>query len=391
MKSFVRKLLQNISYYCEYPSYYIELLLSKRFSYRALRGLERNSGLPLNLLYLGEGYSLDYFKTIFFQSVTHESEITQYSLLDLFRGISPMPKEYDLRICEFTPRTMNFIPKKGRFKIPEWIEQEIPLEGSWEDVVGRFRKNTKTTDLRLVRKYKYTSDVVNDPESLKYFYNVLYLPYVKHRFQKAVQIVDDEWLIAVAEKGGLLRILNGDQVIAGAVLHRGKQYLDWLWIGALMQNGQDLYKGASSSLYYHSIKYAHDEGFPKIKLNQSRPFLSDGVYRYKRKWGAHIVKGRYNDTCSFMDFNYDSKVCRQWLEASVIITEDRNGLYANLFVFDEMVKDELLIKNIENIFSPGLKGINIYSSSPVNDLPASIGSCQIRNRDLKNRLYVDND
>lgn len=371
--------LQKMVSYTELPSYWVQQVFSKRFSYRALKGQEINSGLPINILYFGEGHSLEYLKTLFFRSITHESLIEQYSLLDAMRGIGAMPKGYDLRICEITPRILNFIPKKSQFQIPEWIEQEISLTGKWEDVVSRFRKNTKTTDLRLVRKYKYASDVVIDPAALKYFYNELYLPYVNQRFQEAVETVDDEWLIAVAEKGGLLRILDKDQVIAGAVLWREKHFLDWVWVGALMQNGQDLHKGAFSSLYYYSIKYAHDEGFPKIKLGGSRPFLTDGVYRFKRKWGAQIVKGRYNDTALIVDFNFHSQICKQWLETSAFITEHRKGFYANFFVFSEMAQEEQLIKRIENFVSPGLHGINVYSASRLAGLPASIGSCQVHN------------
>ncbi len=382
--------LQKITSFAEYPSYCVQQVFSKRFSYRILKGQETNSGQPISILYFGEGQSLEYLKTLFFRSVTHESLIEQYSLLDAMRGVGAIPKGYDLRICEFTPRIENFLPKKSQFKIPEWIEQEISLTGNWEDVVSRFRKNTKSTDLRLVRKYKYAWDVVIDLPALTYFYKELYLPYVNQRFQKAVQTVDDEWLIAVAEKGGLLRILNKDQVIAGAVLYRHKHFLDWVWVGALMQNGHDLNKGVFSSLYYHSIKYAHDEKFPKIKLGGSRPFLTDGVYRFKRKWGARVVRGRYNDTSLYIDFNFHSQVCRQWLEDSAFITEHLRKFYANIFIFNEMANNEQLINRIENLISPGLHGINVYSSGLLADLPASIDSCQIHNIDINKQKCLEN-
>ncbi len=382
--------LQKLYSCAKLPSYCAKQVFSKRFSYRGLKGLETNSGLPINILYLGEGHTLEYLKTLFFRSVTHESLIEQYSLLDVMRDIGVMPKGYDLRICEFTPLILNFIPKKSPFQVPEWIEQEISLTGSWEDVVSRFRKDARKNELRLVRKYKYDFDVVTDPAALKSFYNELYLPYANKRFQKAVEIVDDEWLIAVGQKGGLFRILNKDQIIAGGVFCREKQFLDGIWLGARMQNGHELYKGAFSSLYHHSIKYAHTEGFSKIKLGGSRSFLTDGVYRFKRKWGAQFARARYNDTALFIDFNFHSQACRQWLEASGFITENPKGFYANFFVFKELVNNEQLINRIQKHISPGLSGINVYSSSRLNSLPASIGSCQIHNLDINDKLCADN-
>jgi hypothetical protein len=390
MKPFTQMFPRKLSSYAKLPFYCAKQVFSKRFSLHALKGPEINSGLPINILYLGEGHTLEYLKTLFFRSVTHESLIEQYSLLDAIRGIGALPKGYDLRICEFTPRILNFIPKKSSFQIPEWIEQEISLTGSWKDVIGHFRRDARKNELRLVRKYNYEYDVVTDPAAIKYFYHELYLPYAEKRFQKAVEIVDDEWLISVAEKGGLLRILDKDQVIAGAVFYRQEQFLDGIWLGALMQNGQNLIKGAFSSLYYHSIEYAHNEGFPRIKLGGSRSFLTDGVYRFKRKWGAQIVSARHNDTALFIDFNFNSQACRQWLESSTFITEHSKEFYANFFVFDESANNEQLINRIENHISPGLSGINVYSSSRLNSLPASIGSCQIHNLDINDKLRVDN-
>ncbi len=391
MKSFVQTFLRKISYYARYPSYCAQQVFSKRFSYIALKGRERNSGLAINMLYLGEGRSLEYLKTLFFSSITHEAVIDHYSLFDVMCGIGALPEGYDLRICEFMPRILKFIPKKSHFIIPEWIEQEISLVGSWEDVVGRFRKSTRSHELRFVRKYKYACDVVTDRTALKYFYDELYLPYASQRFQKAVEIVDDEWLITAAQNGGLLRILHKDHVIAGGVLCHEKQYLDWIWLGALMENGQDLYKGALSSLYYHSIKYAHDEGFPKIKIGTSRPFLTDGVYRFKRKWGAQCVRSRYNITSLLVDFNFHSRVCRQCMENYPFITEHDKRFYANFFVRDENTNEKQIIKRIEDLISPGLCGINVYSFGQLAALPASINMCPVYNIDLNNKLCADNN
>jgi hypothetical protein len=391
MNPFIQMFPKKLFSYAKLPSYCAKQMFSKRFSYRALKGLESNSGLPINVLYLGEEHTLEYLKTLFFRSVTHDSLIEQYSLLDVMRGIRPMPEGYDLCISEFTPRSLHLIPKKSQFRIPEWIEQEVPLAGSWEDVVSRFSKHARSNELRLVRKYNYASDVVTDPAAIKQFYHELYLPYVNQRFQEAVEIVDDEWLIAVAGEGGLLRILNNDQVIAGGVFYRDKQFLDGIWLGALMQNGQDIYKGSFSSLYYHSIKYAHNEGFPTIKLGLSRSFLTDGVYRFKRKWGAQLLKSRYKIFTLMVDINFHSQACQQWLEASPFITEQSKGLYANFFVLSETAKEMPLVKRIENLVSPGLIGVNVYSSGQLADLPDSIGSCQIHNIDINNTLHLDNN
>lgn len=369
--------LDRCDYYLEHVLYLSEQIFSKRFPCHVLTGPEKSSGVPMRMLYLGEGKSLDYIKTIFFQNSPNDSIETRYSLPQILCGIRPKIDGYDLRVCEFTPRIMKFIRSSSSFKIPDWIEQEILLDGIWEDVVARFRKNTRTTDLRKVRKYNFAHDIVTDGKSIEYFYDILYLPYLTQRFGDAFDVIDRDWLISVGEEGGLLRILDGDRVIAGVVIHYGEGYLDWIWTGALTGEDTEQENGAFSSLYYHSIKYAHDKGFPSIKLNNSRAFLNDGLYRYKRKWGARITKSRSSDTELLLDFDFRSKAAQHWLGSSPFLTERDGSFYANIFCFSQRTNGDL-INHIQSRISSGIKGINIHSTQRLEGLPERIDSCEVR-------------
>jgi hypothetical protein len=40
--------------------------------------------------------------------------------------------------------------------------------------------------------------------------------------------------------------------------------------------------------YYHAISFAVERGFDRLSLGTCRPVLTDGVLRYKRKWGGRI-------------------------------------------------------------------------------------------------------
>jgi hypothetical protein len=40
--------------------------------------------------------------------------------------------------------------------------------------------------------------------------------------------------------------------------------------------------------YYHAIRFAVERGFERLSLGTCRPVLTDGVLRYKRKWGGTI-------------------------------------------------------------------------------------------------------
>lgn len=378
----LRRSLQMRNFYLNRAGYLYRQLFGKRFTIRCLSGTERYSGLPLNVLYVGEGDSSDYLKSLFFADAGIERILGSQSLRNVIRGDAPDLGTSGIRVREFTPRILRFSKQAGQFTTPEWMEQEISLHGSWDDVVNRFRKNTRSTDLRKVRKYNFGCDVVQDRTAIEYFYDHLYLPYVSERFQGAAQIIDREWLVAVASTSGLLRILKDGDVVAGAVLHYDRKFLDWIWIGAKKQNGEDLDKGVFSALYYHSIKHAHEKGFERMRIGNTRTFLNDGVYRYKRKWGAHLVRGRYADTRLLLDFDFEAPAVRSWLQSSPFVTESKAGFVANSFCF-EPDAGNAAIARIRELVSPGLAEIRVHSPDLLT-LPSSMESCRVTQVSLQN-------
>lgn len=376
--------LRTRNYYMTHISRFYKQVFGKRFVCRKLLGNEKHSGLPFRVLYFGEGKSIEYLKELFFRDLTEDVTYGSYSLLDLVRHGQPDFEGFDVCAREFTPAVLRLSRSKSLFTTPEWMEQEITLEGAWDDVVDRFRKNTRATELRKVRKYNFKCDVVTDRKAIEHFYDRLYFPYVTERFQNTAEIVDRERVIAVAQSSGLLRILNDSTVIAGAVLYYAKDFLDWIWIGALTHNGNDLEKGAFSALYYHSIKHAHSMGFKSMKIGNTRTFLNDGVYRYKRKWGSGLVRGRYTKTSLVLDFNFESRSTQHWLESCPFVTEAGDGLSANVFCFDSIADTETLTARIRDLVSPGMAGIKIFTRELRKDLPAVFESCSISQIELAN-------
>lgn len=79
--------LEIISFYAKLLPYCVKQVFSKRFSCRTINGLKIKSDLPVNTLYLGERHFLVSLQTLFFRSVTLDSFIEQYSLVDTMRGI----------------------------------------------------------------------------------------------------------------------------------------------------------------------------------------------------------------------------------------------------------------------------------------------------------------
>jgi hypothetical protein len=87
----------------------------------------------------------------------------------------------------------------------------------------------------------------------------------------------------------LLLIKQGGNYIAGEnLLYEGKSVRAWS-LGVVDGETQHVKNGVIGALYYYKIGYLQGRGYRKFNAGASRPFLKDGVIRYKRKWGLSLT------------------------------------------------------------------------------------------------------
>jgi hypothetical protein len=88
--------------------------------------------------------------------------------------------------------------------------------------------------------------------------------------------------------GGLLWARCNGEPVAGELFERCGDTLALTAIG--VADGDEAWRrrGAIAALYVHVIQYAMDCGYAAIDLRGARPSLTDGIVRYKAKWGGEL-------------------------------------------------------------------------------------------------------
>jgi hypothetical protein len=76
---------------------------------------------------------------------------------------------------------------------------------------------------------------------------------------------------------------------AGAIVHKDGSTLCGDWMGLLGGNRELVHRGVYQGIYYHVLLTAHNWGCSEINFGRSRPFMSDGVLKYKLKWGSQAM------------------------------------------------------------------------------------------------------
>jgi hypothetical protein len=96
--------------------------------------------------------------------------------------------------------------------------------------------------------------------------------------------------------------MRGAERLAGLLLESQGPALRMVVVG--MTDAAHLLNGALAAAYYFAIEEAVRRGQRRLRTGGTRPVLSDGVLRFKRKWGAR--------PCSVRQLAYIGVGCAGW-------------------------------------------------------------------------------
>jgi hypothetical protein len=196
-------------------------------------------------------------------------------------------RNYSTAIIDMHPFLARFF-SGGVFTV-RWIRQEISLNTTCEEL---FSDRERKRERKKALAFPYETS--RDPADLQVFYDTMYLPFLRTRHQHPTILEFDYLLNNYLKKNGELLFIKKDgEVIAGGLCNLvGETYL----LGTLgLKDEAFINEGAIAALYYYGIRLAYERGAKFVDLGLSRPFLSDGVVIYKRKWGGNIRRDDKNN------------------------------------------------------------------------------------------------
>jgi hypothetical protein len=234
--------------------------------------------------------------------------------------------------------------------VPLWLDTSRPFEAIvFGDLRGR---GSRKDDARRVRRLALRPHLARGTRAVERFRRELYEPYAVRRFGDLFQRVPPHTFRHAQRRGWLLLLDDGTRTVAGAVIER------WGGDHRILAFGVALEDAIPSGLlleacYYHTIRFATEAGFPRLSLGTARPLLSDGVLRYKRKWGASLG---WPSTWETFALRYrNAPAARAALAtAPLVVDGGRDGLAALIASGDRTPTDA-----IADIDTPGLATIAV--------------------------------
>ncbi len=296
------------------------------------RGIEPQSGAPLQVFYLGNGDNRTYLHTLAFGTTPPPLPLATVHWWQLRNRLTRERQHSDLLLIDLGPPLHWLLGSDFGISLPAWIKQRVPIAASWSEVLSGLRRKTRREATRLINKHQWRARVVPAASVGERFYRTLYRPYIEQRYQHDATLVSEQRFLRECKNGDVLELLQDEQVIGAALLRRSGNQLTVVWTGLDTNLSPEQRQGATDALDLFALRYGCELGCTRLDLGGSRPDLLDGVFRYKRKWGAEVECGKVPQAQLYICPERNTEAVRSVLRQHGFIARDNGQLIAKILL-----------------------------------------------------------
>jgi hypothetical protein len=242
-----------------------------------------------------------------------------------------------------------------QYRQPEFVRQEIAI-GPAAAPNRRLSAKLKET-ARRIRRAGFVAEVSHDAADLAFFYERMFVPHTRQQFGTYADIEPLGAMAPFFHRGFLVFASRGGVRLTGSLCHVDDGVFVYRRMGILDGDRAQLASGAQAAIYHFFVTLAEEMGCRAIDLMNSRPFPNDGVFRYKRDWGAsvHPEPGAERDIYHF-HLGDPGAIARFYRENPAIVATEE-GLEVLTGVGDDDGLDAVALRR--RLCSPGIGGLRV--------------------------------
>lgn len=242
-------------------------------------------GSAASALVVGRAHE-GYWTTRFFAGPVRRESLGRCALRQLAARVAAVRDDVDLTLVDLDLRSLEALPAHEYLVVPEWVAMRAPVP---RDLVALSRRSGQVSaDLRRVRHGGFTWRVSHETRDFERFHREMYLPHLQARYGKLAHAHARTRLLRSFGRGGVLLVERDGRPVAGHVFECAGDGLASVALGAVDGAERALKQGAMAALYIHLLDHARAMHCASVDLRGTRASLTDGVLRYKRKWGAAV-------------------------------------------------------------------------------------------------------
>jgi hypothetical protein len=253
-------------------------------------GQSKQNGYPLCVAYIGTiPKHQHYYINLMFDP---QPEITYHGRF-FYKKIIRLLKKPNIScamaLWEHNPYTVCYLQKVSQFIIPNWVKMKIDISSPLQEMEKQKHSGFRSIK-RHIRKYQYTYIRTANPDDFADFYEHMYLPFAKQRFGETASISSYTDVFKSTTQTELFIVKNPTGPVAGMVVEYQKDDAILTFFGIKDGNINLIRQGLLGVNYYYIIEALQKKGYQRVNVGDSRPFINDGVIRYKTRLLATLEK-----------------------------------------------------------------------------------------------------
>lgn len=159
-------------------------------------------------------------------------------------------------------------------------------------VLGQVSRRERRYHAKLRREYDWRWEHATAPADFRYFYHRMHVPLMARRHGPATRTVPEDVALArLFRHGRLFFLRQSGQRVAGVLCgwNDRQRRLTLRLLGVLDGDDRHYASGAVKAIYFEVIGWACREGVRTLDLSGTEPFLSKGIFQFKRRLHPSVV------------------------------------------------------------------------------------------------------
>lgn len=327
-----------------------------------LRGETRANSRLGTLLFAGNEHRIEYISDRFFETKPDRENLCQVSLWNLAPTLKRLRGSADLTVVHIDRFSASIFFDADYLAVPEWVGSMLNVQENPGKIA---RRNRSLKDgLRIVRRNKLSLEISRAEADFEQFYHTMYVPFMRSRHGERAVVRDFYRMRQAFRQGGLVWVLRDNERISGQLFRRRREVLQVMAMGTAKGELTPVKDGAGTALDLFSINHAKELGCKFIDFGGSRPCLSDGLLRYKRKWGVSLIEQHDVWYDFLIHWNKFDGMLTSFFANTPLIFRKKNGFAAICVINqDEPVDRSQALKVHSSMWIPGLQKLYLISAS----------------------------
>jgi hypothetical protein len=330
-----------------------------------LSGASRSGREPLAVGFCGSEESKHYLAKFIFNGDWRDQALGRAWLHGAYGKALAACDAVALFLWEI-PKSQRLIFRPAAFAIlPTWIRMDVSLAPGAEMWSTMKFRNTRN----LFERHGLTREATKAAAAFDDFYSKIYHPYIKARHGSAAVAYSLEAARRdfMEDERELLLLKRGPEILGGAVLGYANDEARFWQMGTNLDIEPGLANIASDALYYAMFMHVAEKRLPALHMGYCRPFLSDGILEYKRRWGARLAGSSRPGERWGLRIVQETPALKSFLRNNPFIamgSRNRQHLCGFVESFEDESSARAVAEWEERHCSPGGVDLRVYQLSP---------------------------